>query len=478
MLTKIVATLGPASLSPDVMLEMARHGVRIFRLNFSHADAAYFAPIVKTIRSIESELGVPLTAMADLCGPKTRIGEVAASPRTVAKGEALLLGLPDERPDPGRDERVFISLDVPPLLAGLRVGMPVNLSDGLLQFHVTREIKADRLYEIEAQNAGLLSSNKGIAFPGKNHPLPALTKKDIKDLHEGLDVGVDAVAISFVQNAQDVIQTKEEIKRHGVWAPVVSKLERQNAVDNLDAILAVTDAVMVARGDLGLECPLSELPIIQKKIIRACRHAQRPVIVATQMLLSMVKNPIPTRAECTDVANAILDGADCVMLSEETAVGDHVVDTVKVMQDISQNALEYYLERIASPYAPKREKNPRKFVAYSACLMADNLESKAILCHTVSGANARLTSSRRPRQNIYAMTSDSRVMRFLNFAWGVKPRLIEFGRDGEADHMERVEAFVDDCPDFAPGESVVITAGLPTPGDAAPGTNEIKIYCK
>ena len=478
MLTKIVATLGPASLAPDTMREMVRHGVRIFRLNFSHADAAYFAPIVKTIRSLESELGVPLTAMADLCGPKTRIGEVAASPRTVDKGEALLLGLPDERPDPARDERVFVSLDVPELLAGLRVGMPVNLSDGLLQFHVTRELKADRLYEIEAQNAGLLSSNKGIAFPGKHHPMPALTPKDIKDLHEGLDVGVDAVAISFVQNAADVVQTKDEIKRHGVWAPVVSKLERQNAVDNLDEILAVTDAVMVARGDLGLECPIPQLPIMQKKIIRACRHAQRPVIVATQMLLSMVKNPIPTRAESTDVANAILDGADCVMLSEETAVGDYAVEAVKVMQQISENALEYYLERIQAPYAPKREKNPQKFVAYSACLLAENLESKAILCHTVSGANARLTSSRRPRQNIYAMTPDPRVMRFLNFAWGVKPRLIEFGRDGEADHMERVEAFVDDCPDFAPGESVVITAGLPTPGNAAPGTNEIKIYCK
>jgi len=475
MHTKIVATLGPASLAPDTMRDMVRHGVRIFRLNFSHADAAYFTPVIKTIRSLESEFGVPLTALADLCGPKTRIGEVADSPRTVAKGEALLLGLPDERPDPARDERVFVSLDVPELLAGLRVGMPVNLSDGLLQFHVTREIKADRLYEMEAQNAGLLSSNKGIAFPGKHHPMPALTPKDIKDLHEGIDVGVDAVAISFVQSAQDVVQTKEEIKRHGVWAPVVSKLERRNAVDNLDAILAVTDAVMVARGDLGLECPIPELPIIQKKIIRACRHAQRPVIVATQMLLSMVKNPIPTRAESTDVANAILDGADCVMLSEETAVGDHVVETVKVMREISDNALEYYLERIAAPYAPKREKNPSKFVAYSACLVADNLESQALICHTVSGTTARLTSSRRPRQHIYALTPDSRVMRFLNFAGGGKPRLIE---TGEADHMERVEAFVQGNPDFAAGAPLVITAGRPTPGNDTPGTNEIKIYYK
>lgn len=475
MHTKIVATLGPASLHPETMRNMVRHGVRIFRLNFSHADAAYFEPIVRTIRSLESEFGIPLTALADLCGPKTRIGEVADSPRTVGKGENLLLGLPDERPDPARDERVFVSLDMPELLAGLRVGMPVNLSDGLLQFHVTRELKADRLYEIEAQNAGLLSSNKGIAFPGKHHALPALTAKDVKDLHEGIDVGVDAIAISFVQNAHDVAMTKEEIRKHGVWVPVVSKLERQNAVDNLDEILKLTDVVMVARGDLGLECPLPELPIIQKKIIRACRHAQRPVIVATQMLLSMVKNPIPTRAETTDVANAILDGADCVMLSEETAVGDHPVETVKVMQEISENALGYYLERIQAPYAPKREKNPNKFVAYSACLVADNLEGKAIVCHTVSGTNARLTSSRRPRQDIYGLTPDPRVLRFLNFAWGVKPRLIEAAG---SDHMARVEEFVNTCPDMATGEPVVITAGRPTPGNDTPGTNEIKIYYK
>lgn len=475
MHTKIVATLGPASLNPGTMRAMVRYGVRIFRLNFSHADAAYFDPAIRIIRSLESEFGIPLTAMADLCGPKTRIGEVTDSPRTVGKGEALLLGLPDERPDPARDERAFISLDVPELLAGLRVGMPVNLSDGLLQFHVTREITADRLYEIEAQNAGLLSSNKGIAFPGKHHPMPALTPKDIKDLHEGIDVGIDAVAISFVQSPADVAMAKEEIKRHGVWVPVVSKLERQNAVDNLEAILKITDAVMVARGDLGLECPIPQLPIIQKRIIRACRHAQRPVIVATQMLLSMVKNPIPTRAESTDVANAILDGADCVMLSEETAVGDYPAETVKVMREISDNALEYYLERIQAPFAPKREKNPGKFVAYSACLIADNMESKAIVCHTISGTNARLTSSRRPRQSIYVLTPDPRVMRFLNFAWGVRPRLLE---GADTDYMGLVEQFVTDCPDFAAGDPVVITAGRPTPGNTMPGTNEIKIYYK
>ena len=340
MHTKIVATLGPASMNYETMKEMAQAGVRIFRLNFSHADAAYFVPAIKIIRDLENELGVPLTAMGDLCGPKIRIGEVTDSPRQVIKGQTLVLGLPDERP--AKENEIFISLDIPALLAGLDVGMPVNLSDGLLQFKVSSVLKKDRLFTLEAQNAGILTSHKGIAFPGKVHPMPALTEKDIKDLHEGIDVGIDAVALSFVQGPEDVAHIKDEIKKHGVWIPVVSKLERKNAVERLDEILALTDVVMVARGDLGLECPIPELPVIQKRILRACRHAQKPAIVATQMLLSMVKNPIPTRAESTDVANAVLDGADCVMLSEETAIGDYPVETVRVMKEICDNAIDYY----------------------------------------------------------------------------------------------------------------------------------------
>lgn len=473
MQTKIVATLGPASLNYETMKEMALAGVRIFRLNFSHADAAYFVPAIKIIRDLENEINRPLTAMGDLCGPKIRIGEVADSPRQINKGETLLLGLPDENPDD--KDRAFISLDISELLMGLDAGMPVNLSDGLLQFKVSRVVKGDKLFELEAQNAGLLSSHKGIAFPGKHHPMPALTEKDIKDLHEGLDVGVDALALSFVQGPEDVAQIKKEIKDHGVWVPVVSKLERANAVENLDKILELTDVVMVARGDLGLECPIPQLPIIQKKILRACRHAQKPAIVATQMLLSMVKNPIPTRAESTDVANAILDGADCVMLSEETAIGDYPVETVRVMREISDNALGYYLERIGGPYTPKKEKNPSKYLAYAACLMAENVDSPALICHTVSGASAQMLSSRRPEQPIYALTPDSRVRGLLNFCWGVNPRHIEAF---ERSHMERVEEYLARSHDFEKGRPLIITAGRPTPGNPDPGTNEIKVYYK
>ena len=474
MTTKIIATLGPASMSRESIKALALAGASIFRLNFSHSVAADFEPVVKSIRAVESELGRPLTALGDLCGPKTRIGEIADAPRQIHKGEILRLGLPGENPGPS-DEECFVPLDVPGLLAGLQPGMPVNLSDGMLQFTVTRAIKNDRLYEMEALNAGVLSSRKGIAFPGKHHALPALTDKDIKDLHEGLEIGLNAVAISFVQNADDIRHIKNEIKKHDVWVPVVAKLERQNAVDHLDEIVALSDVIMVARGDLGTECPIAMLPIIQKKIIRACRHAQKPAIVATQMLLSMVKNPIPTRAEATDVANAILDGADCVMLSEESAVGDFPVQAVEYMREISDNAVSYYLERIQGPYAPKKEVNPAKYLAYAACILADNAESNALVSHSLSGATARLLSSRRPKQPIYALTPDERVVHHMNFVWGVQPRQITATNES---HMKRAEKFVAECPDFKPGESAVITAGQPTPGQKERFTNQIKLYYK
>jgi pyruvate kinase len=473
MRVKVVATLGPSSMNYKVMKAMVGYGVRIFRLNFSHADASFFVPVVKIIRELEHELDLPLTAMGDLCGPKVRIGDIAGSPRQVNKGDFVLLGLPDLAAK--AEDRPFISLDFPELLKGLEPGMPVSLSDGMLQFHVSRTIVQNRLFELKAQNAGILTSHKGIAFPGKFHQMPAMTEKDRKDLHEGIDIGIDAVALSFVQTGHDVADLKAEIARHGTWIPVISKLERKNALDNLDAILESSDAIMVARGDLGLECPLSELPVIQKRILRACRHAQKGSIVATQMLLSMVKNPIPTRAESTDVANAVLDGTDCVMLSEETAIGDYPVEAVRFISEIAQNAEEYYLERLQAPYSPKKEKNPGKYLAYAAALLADNAESKAVVCHSTSGVTARLFSSRRPARPVYALTPDERVIRYLNFFWGIRPRLSE---EKYADHLERVEHFVQESDLFKPGDNVVLTSGQPTPGQQETHTNQIKIFFK
>jgi pyruvate kinase len=252
-------------------------------------------------------------------------------------------------------------------------------------------------------------------------------------------------------------------------------MERKNAVDNLDSILAEADALMVARGDLGLECSLSELPVIQKKIIRACRHAQKPSIVATQMLLSMVKNPIPTRAESTDVANAVLDGTDCVMLSEETAVGNYPVEAVSFINQIAIHSEEYYLERIKGPYHPKKEKNPAKYLAYAACLLASNTESAALVCHSTNGSTARLLSSRRPAQTIYALTPHHIVIRSLNFYWGIEPRMAEASIPN---HLDRVEHFVQNYSGFQAGDTIILTSGQPTPGQKEMQTNQIKVYYK
>jgi len=473
MRTKTIATLGPSSSDPAIIRSMVEQGVRIFRLNFSHAEAEEFEPTVHAIRNLEGEIGLPLTIMGDLSGPKIRIGPIDGSPLEIDKGEAIYLGLPEHL---GYDaEKTYISLDFPEALRGLEVGMPVTLSDGTPGFKVEAVLKEHELFRLKAVSGGILSSNKGITFPGKSFNLPALTDKDRHDLHGALELGFDSFAMSFVQTEKDIADIKREITKRKKWVPVIAKLERSASLNNLEAILAVADGIMVARGDLGLECSLSALPVIQKKIIQACRREHKPAIVATQMLLSMVRNPLPTRAETTDVANAILDGADCVMLSEETAVGKYPVEAVGMIQEIATHAESYLLDRMQGPNKPSDEKDPGKYLAYSACLIADHAESVALVCHSTTGKTAALLSSRRPAQPIFAMTPDIRVIRALNFFWGVRPRPSD---DTIPNHLDRVERFVQESDLFRSGDRIVITSGQPTPGQKERHTNQIKIYYK
>ncbi|MBN2139595.1 MAG: pyruvate kinase [Desulfovibrionaceae bacterium] len=476
MKTKIVATLGPASVDPRTMKAMVRAGVRIFRLNFSHADAAYFRPIVRTIRGLERELDLTLTAMADLCGPKIRISEVKGSPLNVDQGGRAYLGLPGSARLVPDQAAPFLGLDLAEALRGLDAGAAVDVSDGMLQFTVRKVLKADELFELRADNPGILTSHKGIAFPGRTVPLPALTDKDRRDIRQALAIGVDAAAISFVQTPEDVRDLKDEIASIGRWVPVVVKLERKPAVDNLEAILDLADGVMVARGDLGLECPMPDLPVLQKEIIAACRRREKPVIVATQMLLSMVNNPMPTRAEVTDVANAIMDGADCVMLSEETAIGRNPVKVVESMRAIARSAEAFIIKQARGPVGSLDNKaDPERTLAYCACLLAEQTGSEALVCHTRSGITAQRVSGRRPRQPIYALTPDPAVLHLLNMCWGVTPRLV--GRRLKS-HLGRCQRFVQDSALFSPGRSVVITAGQKTPGRDDLHTNEVKVYYK
>lgn len=471
MKTKIVATIGPASNSKEKLKALAAAGVSVFRLNFSHGGASDFVKIINYIREVEAELGRPITIMQDLSGPKIRLGVVLENTIQVNKGMHLLLGPTAKRVE----EMAYLPFDHEIILESLEPGDRMVLADGGLQF-IVQERRGDGLVLLEADNDGIVTSRKGLALPGKATKMRALTEKDKKDLADGLALGVDAVAISYVQTADDVREAKALIAESGRHVPVVVKLERQSAVDNLEAILAETDIVMVARGDLGVECPLPKLPALQKYIIDACNQASKPVIVATQMLLSMVNNPAPTRAETTDVANAVLDGADCVMLSEETAMGSFPVETVQYMRKITSEAEKLLLHN-RKLEEPDSDKGIPEFLAYSACLLADKAQAKAIVSHSVSGAAARQVSARRPSQEIYALTPEPSTIKALNFAWGVRPIFVDKEHIGQT-HLERAEDFINNSEDFKANDCAVITAGQIRDSATPRGTNMVKIYWK
>ena len=469
MKTKIIATLGPACNTEEKLSQLIDAGARIFRLNFSHGDASKFVDLINTIRRIEIKHGIPITILQDLAGPKIRIGMLDKGTISFGRGDVAFLG-PQKSDAP--DDMPFIPFDKREILDGIEKDDLLVLADGTLQFLVLEKWPGG--FIIEAANSGIVTSRKGLALPGKSVKLPALTDKDKIDLAEGLRLGVDAVALSYVQTPEDILEARTLIRAAGRNIPICAKLERQNAVDRLDEILAVTDIVMVARGDLGIECPLPNLPTMQKRIIAACNNANKPVIVATQMLLSMVNNPAPTRAETTDVANAVLDGADCVMLSEETAMGNYPVETVAFMSRIATEAETLLAERKnftlnALPH------ETADFLSYAACLLADKEKASAIVAHSLSGGAGRSLAARRPTQPVYVLTPDYVVLRHLNFSWGVTPCLAEEHMPG---HLERAEFFIDSSPAFAPGDRAVITAGQQRYGEPPRGTNLIKIYTK
>ena len=473
--TKIIATIGPASNTPETIAALVDAGARIFRLNFSHGNAASFVDIVKTIRDLEQKHGFAISIMQDLAGPKIRLGTIEEGSITFVKGDLAYVG----PARPTDSDLPYLPFDHPAILKSMEPGDRMVLADGSLQFTVA-EKKSDDLFVLEASNGGIVTSRKGLALPDKTVPVPALTDKDKKDLREGLRLGVDAVALSFVQTARDIMDAKAIIHAEGREVPVVAKLERQNAVQNLSEILAVADIIMVARGDLGVECPLQQLPAIQKRIIKACNKAAKPVIVATQMLLSMVGNPMPTRAETTDVANAVLDGADCVMLSEETAMGSYPVETVAFMGEIASQA-----EALPNGEGIRKEEftpgeGATSFITYAACRLAEEVNADAMVAYSVSGTSARTLASRRPRTPVYVISPHSATLHTLNFSWGLIPVAIESDNEG---HLEAVEEFVEKSPLFEAGSTAILTAGQARSGEVSAkgtvlGANLMKVFIK
>lgn len=454
--TRIVATLGPASSSYDRIKSLFLAGVDVFRLNMSHGEHKDKEALVHTIRAVERELNHPIAILADLQGPKLRIGLFEEGKITLKEGQPFKLDLLDQ---PGNGERVY--LPHKEIFAALEVGTNILLDDGKIRLEV--EAVEDNRARTRVIVGGVLSDRKGVNVPNAVLPLAALTEKDRKDLSFALQCGVDWIALSFVQRAADVAEAKKLV---GKRAAVMAKIEKPAAVTALNEIIELSDGVMVARGDLGVEEPVENVPGIQKQIVRAARHAGKPVVVATQMLESMIKSPVPTRAEVSDVATAVQDGADAVMLSAESAVGDFPIEAVQVMNRVAErvenepNYLMTGVEERTNPNATTEDA-----ITAAARQVARTVGAKAIVTFTTSGATALRAARERPDAPILTLTPKLAVARRLSIVWGlhtVKTKDVGAFEEmvGKSKRMALRAGLV------KAGDRIVVTAGVPfgTPG--------------
>lgn len=414
--TKIVATIGPATSKPEVLRALIEAGASTLRLNFSHGTHDDHQRSIRLIRQISFELNRPVGILQDLHGPKIRLGRFADGPITVQKGDSFIL---TSRSVPG--SQTISSVTYEPLADEVPEGATILLDDGRVEMTVVKVDRQTRELHCEVVVGGILSNNKGVNFPGVYLSVKALTDKDREDLIFGLDQGVDWVALSFVRNPQDVLEIKELISRAGKSVPVIAKIEKHEAIEQMEAVLSLCDGVMVARGDLGVELPAEEVPILQKRLIRTANRLGIPVITATQMLDSMVSNPRPTRAEISDVANAILDGTDAVMLSNETAVGKFPIEAVSTMATIAHRieAEQQYITLNPTPTS-----SIPNAISQAVGHIAEQLDAAAIMTLTQSGATARNVSKFRPTTPILAVTPNIDVARQLQLVWGVQPLLV------------------------------------------------------
>lgn len=416
--TKIVATIGPATSSPEMLKAIIEAGATTLRLNFSHGTHADHQRSIRLIRQIAFELNQPVGILQDLQGPKIRLGKFENGSIVVAKGDRFTL---TNRPVIGTQDISCVTYDY--LAEEVPVGAKILLDDGRVEM-VVEEINRDKGdLHCRITVPGKLSNNKGVNFPGVYLSIKAMTDKDREDLMFGLDQGVDWVALSFVRNPQDMIEIKELISSTGKQVPVIAKIEKHEAIEQMEAVLALCDGVMVARGDLGVELPAEDVPILQKRLIATANRMGIPIITATQMLDSMVSNPRPTRAEVSDVANAILDGTDAVMLSNETAVGDFPIEAVATMARIAER-IEQEAQEATNRLSRDTRRSIPNAISQAVGQIAEQLGAAAIMTLTQTGATARNVSKFRPRTRILAVTPHVNVARQLQMVWGVKPLLV------------------------------------------------------
>ncbi len=464
--TKIVCTVGPATRTRDSLEQLMRAGLDVVRLNFSHGNREAKLDTIRDVREAAAATGRAVAILQDLAGPKIRIGTFAEGPVRLEPGAEFVLTARDV-PGDARE----VSLTYAGLPGDVSPGDTLLLADGALDLRVESVEGEDIRCRVIV--GGELSSSKGINLPSGGISAPILDEKDVADLRFGLEHGVDYVALSFVRDAADVRRALDIMDEAGRRVPLIAKIEQREAVDNLDEILPLVDGLMVARGDLGVEIPMEQVPPVQKSLIHAANAVGKPVITATQMLRSMVESPRPTRAEVSDVANAILDGSDAVMLSEETAVGEYPVAAVEHMDRIALSAeASFPYGSWDGRFAPPGRLTTDRAVAHAAVSMAADLDAAAIICLTRSGSTARLVACHRPPRPILAMTDDEVTWRRMALVWGAVPIMAERRDDLdelEGDALERAVA----CGCVNPGDTVVVTAGLPL---NVPGTtNLIKV---
>ncbi|MDP2602313.1 MAG: pyruvate kinase [Deltaproteobacteria bacterium] len=448
--TKIVCTIGPASASDKVLEGLISAGMNVARLNFSHGDYAFHRRIIRKIRQLERKLDMPVAILQDLPGPKIRIGAVAGDHVRLQTQRPFVL---TTRKILGTE--LAVSVNFAALTRTVKKGDPILLGDGEIELEAV-QISGDEV-KCRIVVGGVLGSHKGIHFPQSSLNIRALTSRDKQDLAFGIAQRVDMVALSFVRTSEDILYARREIKKRGSSVPIIAKIEKHEALDNLDAILENVDGIMVARGDLGLEIAQERIPTVQKMMIRKANHLGKPVITATQMLRSMVWNPRPTRAEVADIANAILDGTDALMLSEETAAGDYPLEAIKIMAQVAEET-----EKILEPrqlFAGLKRTVPEA-ISRSAISLAQDLQVKAFLIPTTSGGTARLIARYRPQQPIIAVSPVPQTVKMLCLVWGVQAVPIRGFKN--TDEMVRLlQKKAVELGVVKPKDLVAITAGLP-----------------
>lgn len=462
--TKIVATIGPASNSSEVIKKLVETGMNVARLNFSHGSYEDHARTVSLLRSISEKLDNPITILQDLQGPKIRVDRLPDGAITLTEGAQItLIPLADELHQPGT-----VGIDYPYLAEEVQPGTQILLDDGLLELQV--ELVEGNAVICKVITGGLLKSRKGVNLPSLNLRLPSLTEKDKQDLEFGLSQGVDWISLSFVRSAEDIISLKSILTEKGVDVPVMAKIEKPQAIANLEAIVAECDGLMVARGDLGVEMSPEKVPMLQKQIIRMCNKKGIPVITATQMLESMIHEPRPTRAEASDVANAIVDGTDAIMLSGESAVGKYPIKAVEMMARIAQD-VEKDTQFINYPPAETDETHA---LSEALNIIDKILPLRCIAAFTSSGYTARLAASERPKAFVIAFTPNKNVYHRLNLVWGVQPILLNEEVESFEDLVAQAQSYLLKLNLVAPGEKILIVGGIPTKNSR--GTNFLKIH--